>query len=344
MRVERPNGQTLIFRPNGTGGWITDSDVNDQLQEGTQWRYTTADKEIEVYDVSGRLQSISDRNGLTQTLSYSDANTPKTIAPYPGLLIQVADQFGRKIQLSYDVNVRITRLTYPDGLFSEYQYDAQGNLSQVTYQDGSIRQYHYEDTAFPHALTGITSENGVRYASWTYDAAGRAASSEHAGSTEKVTLNYKQDGSTTVSEYQNDPKTPSISRIYSFQTILGVVKNTSISQPNPNGSTSSYSSTYDRNGNVASRTDFNGNLACYAYDTTSRNLETVRIEGLPSGSSCPTDPSTYTPAAGNSVRKISTQWHVSYRLPTQIDEAGRRTAFSYDVSGNLLQKTVTDTA
>jgi YD repeat-containing protein len=42
--------------------------------------------------------------------------------------------------------------------------------------------------------------------------------------------------------------------------------------------------------------------------------------------------------------KITTQWHATFRLPTQIDEPGKRTTFTYDSSGNLLTKTVLDTS
>ena len=37
--------------------------------------------------------------------------------------------------------------------------------------------------------------------------------------------------------------------------------------------------TYDANGNIASRTDFDGHQTTYVYDMT-RNLETSRTEGL----------------------------------------------------------------
>ncbi|MBS4051171.1 MAG: RHS domain-containing protein, partial [Methylomonas sp.] len=90
-----------------------------------------------------------------------------------------------------------------------------------------------------------------------------------------------------------------------------------------------------------SRTDFNGNLSCYAYDL-SRNLETVRVEGLAASTGCPADLAAYTPSG--SQRKVTIQWHASYRLPSQIDQANQRSTFGYDANGNLLAKTVTDTA
>ena len=36
------------------------------------------------------------------------------------------------------------------------------------------------------------------------------------------------------------------------------------------------------------------------------------------------------------ARTITTQWHSTVRVPTQIDEVGKRTTFTYDSSGNVL--------
>lgn len=81
---------------------------------------------------------------------------------------------------------------------------------------------------------------------------------------------------------------------------------------------------------MASRTDWNGNLTTYLrQDSNGRlDLETSRTEA--SGS----------PQA----RTITTQWHTTFRLPTLLTEPGRTAAFTYDTSGNMLTKTVTDTA
>jgi RHS repeat-associated protein len=44
------------------------------------------------------------------------------------------------------------------------------------------------------------------------------------------------------------------------------------------------------------------------------------------------------------TRVITTQWHTTYREPTQIDEPGQRTNYTYDGSGNVLTKTISDVA
>ncbi|MDP3126719.1 MAG: RHS repeat-associated core domain-containing protein, partial [Thiobacillus sp.] len=101
--------------------------------------------------------------------------------------------------------------------------------------------------------------------------------------------------------------------------------------------------TYDANGNVASRADFNGHKTCFAYDLT-RNLEIARVEGLAAGASCPTNLATYTPAANSAERKILTEWSTSFRLPTKITEAGRETSTAYDSHGNVTSTSIKDTA
>jgi RHS repeat-associated protein len=85
--------------------------------------------------------------------------------------------------------------------------------------------------------------------------------------------------------------------------------------------------TYDANGNVATRTDFNNRQTRYAFDLT-RNLETSRTEAYGTAK----------------ARTITTAWHSTFRLPTSITETNRTTSFTYDSSGNVLTKTITDTS
>jgi YD repeat-containing protein len=334
VTIRRNDGKEYNFSQSA-GVWVADADVPDRLEELKDsasvrigWRYTTADNSVETYNVTGQLTSIADRSGLTQTLTYSDALTPAAIAPTTGLLIRVTDTFSRQLNFTYDSSSRISTLTDPAGGLYKYAYDANNNLASVTYPDANSKIYLYESTGFPNALTGITDENGLRYATFAYDAQGRATSTEHAGGVERVSLVFNADGSTTVTDALNTPRT------YNFQTILGVVKSAGQSQPGGSGCGASASAlTYDTNGNVASRTDFNGYKSCYAYDL-SRNLETVRVEGLPGTADCAaslTAASLVAPA-----RKITTSWHASYRLPLQIAEPKKLITYTYDLAGNVL--------
>ncbi|MDD5113697.1 MAG: DUF6531 domain-containing protein [Methylobacter sp.] len=371
---------TAIIRRNGgkahyfkliNGAWVGDAQVvgtlirqTDAALTLTGWIFVNEYDETEVYDVDGKLLAITNHQGQSHFLTYScktiSANctvvTPPTIARIAGLLITVMDSVGRKLNFTYDGSSRVNTMTDPSGGGYLYTYSGaapDGNLISVTYPDGKKKTYLYGETAnvsatpnigvsYTHALTGIIDENGARYASWIYDAAGRATSSEHGAfgsGIDHVGLTYTApdvNGNSTTSVID----VMGVTRTYNFSTLQGVVKSTGIIGQPCNDCSAAV--TYDANGNVASRTDFNGNLSCYAYDL-SRNLETTRLEGLAPGSSCPANPATYTHNANSIERKISTQWHANYRLPIQIDQLGQRLNFSYDASGNLLQKTVTDT-
>jgi RHS repeat-associated protein len=321
--MRRGNGATYHFVLS-SGTWVGDTDINDRLTEltdgsGTRtgWSYLDgATQETEIYDVSGKLLSIANLAGLKQTLAYDSA----------GRLQSIADGLGRQLTLTYDTSNRIVSMTDPAGNVFGYAY-ANNNLTSVTYPDTTTRQYLYENASFPHALTGIVDENGNRYATFVYDSQGRATQTKHLSTggveVERYTITYDSDTSRTVS----DPL--GTVRAYGLQTVLRVPKNTSVSLPCASCGSGDFSSaTYDANGNVASRLDFNSNRTNYTYDLT-RNLETQRVEGL-------------TSAGGTTAvtRTISTQWHATFRLPIQIAEPKRITVFAYDTEGNLSSKTV----
>ena len=199
----RGDGKAWTFRMVA-GYWASDGDVNarlssayDYIRGGWGWTLITPDHdEIETYDPSGKLITIQDRSGLTQSLTYSDASSPLSIAPVAGLLIRVTDTFGRQLNFAYDGASRIKTMTDPVGGLYQYGYDAAGNLASVTYPDTRVRIYVYNESAFtantslPNALTGIVDENTQRYANFGYSANGLAILSEHAGGAERVGVSY----------------------------------------------------------------------------------------------------------------------------------------------------------
>ena len=202
-----------------------------------------------------------------------------------------------------------------------FAYDTSGNLASITSPDMKVRQFvyneaaHTQNTALPNSLTGIIDENGARFATFEYDTQGRAVSTEHAGGAQKYMLEYTSPGAaTTVTDALG------VARTYGLTTLLGVVKGTGITGAAcPTCGPAAQS--HDANGNVSSRTDWNGNRTNYAYDLA-RNLETSRTEGLTSAGA--TTPQT---------RTINTAWHPTFRLPTQIAEPLRITTNVYDPDG-----------
>lgn len=301
----RPNGQALLFTPEANGFYVPASDINDRLKrvvdtngKTTAWQlYNAQLDELETYSMHGTLLSIAGRDGRTMNLVYDPS----------ARLSKISDHTGRTLKLNFDTLGRILQIVQPDNNSLNFTYDSSNNLSTVTYPDAKVRTYHYEDARFSNNLTGITDENGVRYAAWTYDIQGRAISSEHAGGVDRHELTYNT-GNTIVKDPLGTVRTKNLT------TILDVVKSTGGNQPGGSGCSASTSNlTYDANGNIATRTDFNGNTTTYTYDLT-RNLETKRVEA----------------DSKPEARTISTTWHSYWRLPTQVAEPKKLTTNVYN--------------
>lgn len=319
----------ILFRDNGkglsyweeNGNWVADPDVTgtlvaseDAYGEITGWTYTNSNDQVETYDAQGRILSVTDRSGLSHTYTYQSDS------------ITVTHTSGDTIVYHLDGSGRVIGFTDPDNKSYQYSYDTEDRIVSVTYPDDTPldttdnpkRIYHYEDNNFPNALTGITDENGNRYATWSYDEEGRAISSEHANGVDKVTLTYNADGTTTATNPLGKQTT------YHFTTIHGVRKVTQVEgHPTTSceGANKSYS--YDANGNIASKTDWNGVTTSYTYDMA-RNLELTRTEAVG------------TPQE----RTITTEWHPQFRLPTKITEPNKITEYTYDAQGRQLSSKV----
>lgn len=369
VEVLRGNGKTYTFT-KVSSVWVPDADISDklvQLIDGsgntTGWQYTNQNDEVETFNANGRIVSITNRNGLTHTITYSDGTTganggyiyslngtPTTLTLPAGRPIRITDSFGRSIKLYSGWYGDVLKLTDPANQAYKFSvnYSDRNQLS-VTYPDNKVKQYLYNEPAYTggisqiHAITGVIDENNDRYATYYYDSTGRAIKEELAPA---VALGIGEYELSYTADANNNPITTVVtdplgtSRTYSFETVLNVPKTTGQTQPAGAGcAASSSAKTYDANGNVASSIDFNGNKTTFTYDLT-RNLETSRTEGL-----------TSVGAATPSTRTITTSWHSTWRLPATITEyAGatasgtplRETSYSYDSKANLTQKVETD--
>jgi len=334
----RPDGRIILFSL-AEGEWQPKADISDTLAEQkdasghrTGWKYTVAKNgSVENYNTLGMLTSITFRSGRQVVLEYANVS-----APAKNQLISVTDSFGRQLHFGYDSLGRISTLTDPTGEIYTYAYDYNSNLISITYPDNTPaddsdndkRIYHYEDPRFQNALTGISNSNGERFSTYAYDSQGRAILTEHADGVERVELTYNSDGSTTVTDAIGKIQT------YHFSIINSVYKTKKI-----DGGlctvcgNQSQSTAYDANGNISSKTDFNGNVSHYIYDLN-RNIEISRTE-----------------AVGTSLERTTTiKWHVDFHLPVEIDifdKVGnhlKNTSLIYDDRGLMLSRTETDIA
>ena len=277
------------------------------------------------FDAAGKLRTATQRNGWVTTYTYSTAATVPSVAPAPGLLISVANQFGRAINFVYNASSQLTRVTTPDGKITSYAYDptvASPRLASVAHPGAVTKTYLYENATFPQLLTGITDEAGNRYATIAYDAQGRGISTELAGGANKYTIAYGTSPAPTV---VTDPL--GTARNYNYGTAKGKLAVTGADKPSGSGGSDAASRTQDANGFVTQETDFLGVQTMYTWDITRRlPLATTQAAGRPE------------------AQTTSTQWHPTFRLPVLVTETGRSTAYTYDAQGNKLTEAITDLA
>ncbi|MFH1602458.1 MAG: DUF6531 domain-containing protein, partial [Pseudomonadota bacterium] len=351
----RASGRVLSFHLSGST-WNAESDVNDRLVElknasgvRTGWRYwDAAEERVETFDALGKLESVRERDGTVRTVTYSDgtdgsvsgnggfvldaSGNPTTTVLPAGRLLRVQDSQGQKLTFGHDASGRIVKVTNSASQSVRYGYDGANQLTTVTYPDSTVRTYHYNEAAhtgganLPGALTGITDENGARFATYQYNSDGRAIGESLAGGADAATLAYTQNINRNVTQTVVTDALGT-ARTYSFATQFGVTRSTGVSQPGgPGCGASSSAITYDGNANVASRTDFAGNKTCYGNDLT-RNLETVRVEGLGAADACPATPASYSPT--DTQRRISTEWHPLWRLKVREAQPKKITTWVY---------------
>jgi RHS repeat-associated protein len=320
VTIQLGSGDTVAFTqinsPSGTQ-WKPDwgSDTLSQTSSGFTYRATEEDRTY-AFNTLGQLQTITERNGWVMAYSYNSA----------GQLTQVRNQFGRTLGFAYTAGL-LTQVTTPDGKAIRYSYDGSGRLQVVTYPDASTRGFYYENGTFPKALTGIAI-NGVRYATYAYDAQGRAITTQHAGGVERYQVAYQ---GTTIGDPVTVTDPLGTQRYYNYNTQGGKVAVLSASSPSGLGLSDASSRIQNIQGLIESERDFNGVETLFSWDTTRR---------LPLS----------TTSANNQAEAQTTtyQWHPTYRVPTQITESGqnstatRTTTYTYDPAGNPLTQTLTD--
>ncbi len=324
VAVQRQDGQTFNFTLSG-GVWSSDSDVDYTLtNSGTTWTLTTPDDTVETYvtynpTYEATLRSIALRNGYTQTLTYGTRTQ----------LSSVTDSYGRTLTFGYNSTGVITSIANPDSQTINYGYNASsdGNLlTTVTFPSSQTITYVYGNPTLPSTLTGVQDENSATYLSWTYDAYGRALTSQVGnGSTANITtVSYNDStGARTVTNALGESET------FTFTTLQGVPKLTGISRASTATTTAATRTfTYDSNGYMASATDWNGNSTTFANN--SHGLPTTINEAVGSSPS----------VARTTTITYDTTW---VRLPKTVVTPGVTIDYTFDTSGEVLTKKFTDT-
>ncbi|WP_235658158.1 MULTISPECIES: RHS repeat domain-containing protein [Pseudomonas syringae group] len=301
------DGKENLFSP-GAEGYISETDVGILKKETDSWRYDGLNHQVLFFSASGDLTQVNDPQGFRYKLVYSQRGLGREIV--------VNNEYGESIVLVESAKRQLKSVKAP-GQEIIFSYNDNQNLSERKFSSGgifSIRKYHYEDAFNPYSLTGITDERGVRFATWTYDTAGRAIFSQHAGSAGVVKISYSSDGSRVTNELGK-------STIYKYEVISGVKRLVEVKgEPTPDCPASNSTYTYNDRGLVLTKTDAKGLVTTYAYND--RGLEISRTE-----------------ASGTTLaRTTTTEWDPDRFLPIRVVEPNRVTVYSYDNQGRELTR------
>jgi RHS repeat-associated protein len=294
------------------GEWIAKSG-NTMLSENSDgsWSYKKSNADIGVkFDPSGKIQSVNFRSGWGFVYQYYE----------DGRLASVINNFGSQISFFYSSG-RLQKISTSDGRSLLFEYDGLARLATVIKADGGTQKYLYENSAIPKLLTGVIDEEGARFATFNYDSQGRAISTQHAGGVNFYKTSYPSIGSADVI----DPL--GTTRRYRYDINRGSLAVISSALPSELEESDSASRVQDANGLIVKETDFKGVATTTTWDVVRRL------------------PTTVVYASGTSdARTVTTEWHATFALPVLVTEPGRTTGYAYNTVGNVLTKTITDTA
>lgn len=302
------------------------SSLNNAILEkntnGT-WILSQAGGELSTFDASGNLIGLSYPSdpSMDVTLEY-ESTRHASFRPK-----RVIDAAGRVLTFNYTFD-ELASIQLPDGQVIRYSYDTRGNLTHVDYGNGQVKQYHYGESELavngdPELLTGITSEDGVRYASFGYDQYGRAKTSAlHDGSllTEVSSVRY-------VASSMVEVDTPN------GGTVTYTYKNDIYRKPaTVTDAAGSVTSTYDGGGRLLTRTNKSGSTTSNTYNTAGQLVQVVYASNDTTGKK----------------RTHQTDWHASLNVPIEsrtLDAGGvliRRTTNTFNPRGQQLSTTSID--
>lgn len=275
-----------FYKTTNTANWSTTQSGDTLIQTPTgNWQYYQADRDATfVFDSFGKVLTEVKRNGWMTSYGHGSA----------GQLTSVTNAFGRTLTFGYGSTGRLATVTTPEGRTLSYGYDSAGRLLFVLYPDGYKREFAYEINGYPQALTGIVDENGSRWGTFEYDAAGRAVRTQLAGAVSRYEVTYPSRSSATVTDPLGTARTYTYGISRRKLAVLGGTF------PSADSKNDAFGRVQNSFGLIDSETDFLGTRTIYAWDTT---------RGLPTS---------VTQAAGKPEgRTTSTTWHPQWACPSR---------------------------
>lgn len=303
--VVRGDGASVMFEPDGTGGYVDPRGEGLHLAEagGGILRLTSRTGESWDFDASdqdgiGEMVRSLDAAGRVTTLTYGSPAPSQQFVPLTG----ITDAAGQTIRVDSDDLGRVTGFALPDGRAWSLGYDGSGDLVRLGSPDSGAKTFAYDGS---HRIVTMTDAMGTTYLRNAYDASGRVVQQWDAEGSERR-FDYGS-GQTTYVDQEGRTHT------YAFDARSRITKIT-----DPLGGEQSWA--YDADDNVTSFTDAGGHTTGYAYD------DSGNVTAL-------------TDAAGAVTRYTYT---AKGAVASRTDALGRVTSYGYDPNGVLTRTVLPD--
>ncbi len=336
-----------VYNPDPSSGDTSHIILNS---DGT-YTQTTLEGIIYSFNSSGKLASITDRNGKTTTLTYSgldltsitDANgRTSTLTVTNSIITAIIDPGGNQYTLAYNSGNYLTFITDPTGHSWSYTYDSNGNMINKADPAGFTVSYTYD--ANGKYLSSTDPEGKTR--SLSYNTSNTSTFTEKDGGvwtfqydpTLKVKTSQTDPlGNTTT--YTNDSNGNRISEIdpagnttaYTYDANRNM-----LSEKDSLGNTTTY--TYNSNGQVTSKTDPSGNVTTNTYDSKGNLISITDPSGAVTAYQYDSkgNMTSMTDAKGQISKFVYDQYN---DLTSMTDPLGATTKYTYDVVGNMTSQT-----
>lgn len=257
------NGGVVPFVKAADGAWSSHypdlvgyelAEVLDSLGSFQGWRLRIG-RRVDVFDRLGHLSAV-EQDGVLQV---------SVVRNSVGQATSLVSPNGRAATIHYASYMKVDRIDLPDGGVIAYDYDDQGRLVNVDV-NGATVSYGYGDGG---GSTGVQllqkfDESGSLQSSFSYDASGRAATTENSGGVNRYAVSYADKGN------QVSVTTPLGSvKAFSFEVFNSgrLLKRQSDTCSDCTSSEALYS--YDDNGRLR-EANKNGSITIYERDVKGR--------------------------------------------------------------------------
>src|SRR5437660_1741572 len=128
------NNQFQLTMPDGRLVTALTPDFYGQIVKNGDGSYTVTFKDgrVHQFNASGKLLSLTDRNGNQTLLTYANGN-----------LSSITDPFARVLTVTTNASQRISSISDALGTIATYTYGGSQELLSVTYADNSGYQFSY---------------------------------------------------------------------------------------------------------------------------------------------------------------------------------------------------------